>query len=248
MCHDYDYLGSRRDGGFAEYVVAPRRNLLPVPEGVSLEWAAMTEPVSVALHALRRAGGCSVGETVAVFGAGPIGLMTAQWARAMGASQVILFDLVPEKLELAQKLGFALAFNSKIEDAVQKVNELTQGQGADVCIEAAGCPPTTLQALAAARRGGRVVLLGNPSSDVTLPQALISQIMRREIQILGTWNSEYSHTGNHNDWSDALAAMAERRIDLEPLISHRVGIPDAFETLQKMRDGTGFFSKVLVRP
>ena len=87
QCFDYDYLGSRSNGGFAEYVVAPRRNLLRVPEGVSLDEAAMTEPASVALHALRRGGGTRPGESVAVFGAGPIGVMVAQWARAMGAAR-----------------------------------------------------------------------------------------------------------------------------------------------------------------
>lgn len=248
QCYDYDYLGSRSDGGFAEYVVAPQANLLRVPEGVSLEEASMTEPAAVALHAVRRGGGTTIGETVAVFGAGPIGLMVAQWARALGASQVMLFDIVPEKLEMALAMGFDLSFDSREADPVAKVESLTAGQGADVCIEAAGCPPTTLQALKAAGRGGRVVLLGNPSADVTLPMGLLSQVMRREVDIFGTWNSEYSHTGNHNDWSDVLAAMAAKRIDLTPLVTHRVSLPEAFDALRMMRDRTEFFSKVLVKP
>ena len=248
QCYDYDYLGSRSDGGFAEYVVAPQANLLRVPEGVSLEEAAMTEPAAVALHAVRRGGGTTIGETVAVFGAGPIGLMVAQWVRALGASQVVLFDIVPEKLEMARSMGFGLSFDSREGDPVTKVESLTAGQGADLCIEAAGCPPTTLQALKAAGRGGRVVLLGNPSSDVNLPMGLLSQLMRREVDIFGTWNSEYSHTGNHNDWSDVLAAMAAKRIDLTPLVTHRVGLSEAFEALNMMRDRTEFFSKVMVRP
>ncbi len=105
QCDDYDYLGSRSDGAFAEYVVAPQQNLVPLPAGVSLAEAAMTEPAAVALHAIRRAGDV-VGETVVIFGAGPIGLMVGQWARIMGAAQVILFDIVPEKIEMAQDLGF----------------------------------------------------------------------------------------------------------------------------------------------
>jgi len=248
QCYDYDYLGSRSDGGFAEYVVAPQANLLRVPEGVSLEEAAMTEPAAVALHAVRRGGGCSVGETVAVFGAGPIGLMVVQWVRALGASQVVLFDIVPKKLEMARAMRFHLSFDSREEDPVAKVESLTAGQGADVCIEAAGCPPTTLQALKAVGRGGRVVLLGNPSADVKMPMGLLSQLMRREVGIFGTWNSEYSHTGNHNDWSDVLTALATKRIDLTSLVTHRVGLPEAFGALKMMRDRTEFFSKVLVEP
>jgi L-iditol 2-dehydrogenase len=248
MCQDYDYLGSRRDGAFAEYVVAPRRNLLPIPEGVTLEEAAMTEPASVALHALRRAGGCSIGETIAIFGVGPIGLMVAQWARAMGASQVLLFDIVTEKLEMARAMGFQSAFDSCSLDPAAKVTELTDGQGAEVCIEAAGCPPATRQALSSARRGGRVVLLGNPSADVTLSQGLISQLMRREVQIVGTWNSEYSCAGNHHDWGDALSAMASRQLDLLPLITHRVTLGNSIAALEMMRDRSEFFSKVLIQP
>ena len=123
QCHDYDYLGSRRDGGFAEFVAAPRRNLLRVPDGVTLEAAAMTEPASVALHAVRRGGGTTPGESVAVFGAGPIGLMAAQWARAMGASRILLFDIVEEKLALARTLGFEHAFDSRSVDPVRTIED-----------------------------------------------------------------------------------------------------------------------------
>ena len=91
QCHNYDYLGSRSDGAFAEYVVAPTENLIAVPSGVTLEEAAMTEPAAVALHAVRRANTSLAGKTVAIFGAGPIGVMTAQWARIMGANNSVAF-------------------------------------------------------------------------------------------------------------------------------------------------------------
>ncbi len=248
QCHDYDYLGSRRDGGFAECVVAPRRNLIRVPDGVSIEEAAMTEPAAVALHALKRAGGCTPGETVAVFGLGPIGLMVAQWARAMGASQVVLFDIAPPKVELARRLGFPLAFDSRERDAVETLGSLTSGEGAHVSFDAAGAPPALIAALRAARRGGRVVILGNPSGDVTLPAALISQLMRREAAVFATWNSDYSAVGNDDDWRASLDAMAAKKLDLRPLITHRVPLSDSRGVLEAMRDGRGFFEKVLIQP
>lgn len=247
QCLDYDYLGSRRDGAFAEFVVAPARNLLRVPEDVPLAVAAMTEPAAVALHALRRAGPL-LGQTVAIFGAGPIGLMTAQWARLMGASKVLIFDIVPQKLALSRELGFDFAFHSQVVDPVGQVEAETGGLGAHVCIEAAGAPPTTLHALAAARRGGRVVLLGNPSADVTLPAALISQILRRELAVFGTWNSDFSVTGNDDDWRTVLNALAAGALDLEALITHRLPLSQAFEALKMMRDQTNFYAKVLVHP
>lgn len=248
QCLDYDYLGSRRDGAFAEYVVAPRRNLLRVPDGVSLEEAAMTEPASVALHALRRAGGTSPGETVAIFGAGPIGLMVAQWARAMGASDILLFDIVPRKLELARDLGFSDVHDGREGNPLEKVHSRTSGQGAHVSVEAAGVPATLLQAAEAARRGGRVVLLGNPSADVSLSAPLISQLMRREIDVHGTWNSDFSPSGNDDDWHTTLEAMASKTIDLLPLVTHRVPLPRCLEALEMMKGGKEFFAKVLIRP
>lgn len=248
QCHDYDYLGSRSDGAFAEFIVAPKENLIPISQGVTLEEAAMTEPAAVALHALRRVQDSLVGKTVAIFGAGPIGLMAAQWARIMGASDVFLFDIVEEKLELAQQLGFEGVFNSAIEDAVTLVNAQTDGKGAHVCIESAGVPQTYLNALGSVGCGGSVVLLGNPVADVTLPATLISQLMRREVSLLGTWNSDYSIAGNDDDWRRVLQAIASGRLVLSPLITHRVPLTDITETLHMMKDKSEFYAKVLIHP
>jgi L-iditol 2-dehydrogenase len=246
QCLDYDYLGSRSDGGFGQFVVAPRRNLVRVPEGVSLAEAAMTEPAAVALHALRRACNVSAGRSVAIFGAGPVGLMVAQWARAMGAGPICLFDIISQKLDMARRMGFDLAFDSRSVDPVQTVQSATGRDGAHVCVEAAGVPPTFVQAASATMRGGRMVMLGNPSADVTMPSRVISQLMRREVTLVGTWNSDFSVAGN-DDWQTVLAGMADRTVNFEPLITHRVRLKDAFDALQMMRGGGEFFSKVLIQ-
>ena len=248
QCTDYDYLGSRSDGAFAEYVVAPLENLIPIPDAVSLEEAAMTEPAAVALHAVRRGGGTSVGEAVAIFGIGPIGLMVAQWVRALGATRVFLFDIDTDKLALAKRLGFTEVFDSREVDPVRTVEEATAGQGAHLAFDGAGVPSTLLQAFAATRRAGRVVLLGNPAADVTVPAPLLSQLMRREVGIFGTWNSEFSAFGNDDDWRTVLEAMASGRLDLKPLITHSVPLSRAIERLEAMRDRSEFYSKVLLHP
>ena len=243
----YDYLGSRSDGAFTEYVIAPTRNLIRVPENVSLEEAAMTEPAGVALHAARRAA-VRLGDTIAVFGLGPIGLMVAQWLKAMGAGQIVLFDILPQKLDIARTMGFEHAYDSRTVDVEAKINELTGGRGVHVAIEAAGVPPTMLAALKVTRRGGRVVMLGNPAADVTLPAALISQLMRREVSILGTWNSDFSVYGDDDDWRTTLAAMASGTLDLKPLITHRVPLSGGVKALEMMRDQSEFYEKVLIHP
>ncbi len=243
----YDYLGSRSDGAFSEYVIAPERNLIRVPDNVSLEEAAMTEPAAVALHAVRRAK-VRLGDSVAVFGLGPIGLMVAQWLKASGAGPILLFDIQPEKLEIARKLGFEYAYDSREVNVNEVVSERTHGHGVHVAIEAAGVPPTMLAAMQAARRAGRVILLGNPAADVTLPVALISQAMRREIDILGVWNSDFSVYSDDDDWRTVLAAMASGILNLKPLITHRVPLMEGIAALEMMHAQSEFFTKVLIHP
>jgi L-iditol 2-dehydrogenase len=248
QCKCYNYLGSRSDGAFAEYVVAPVRNLIRVPDNVSLEEAAVTECAAVALHALRRAGNCSVGECVTVFWAGPIGLMVAQWAKAMGVCRLVLFDVVNQKLELARSLGLAHVYHAKECDSVDVVDELTGGFGAHVAVDAAGVPHSIRNAIQTAGRNGRVVLLGNPADGVTLPRSLISQMMRREVNIMGTWNSEYRVVGREDDWHTTLSAMSTARIDVKPLISHKVALRNAFDALKLIRDRKETYCKVLTYP
>jgi len=233
QCEDYDYYGSRRDGAFAEFVVVPPRNLVPVPAEVRLEEAAMTEPAAVARHALRRVGERLDGRSVLILGAGPIGLMAAQWARAMGADLVTLSDPIARKLDLAREMGFATG---------------APADGADIAVDAAGAPPALLAAMRAARRGGAVVLLGNPAGDLALPAALWSQLMRREVALYGTWNSDYGLEGDRDDWRAALDAMAAGRLCLRPLISHTVPLAGGIEALRMMRAGQEFYSKVLIQP
>ncbi len=245
-CQDYGYLGSRSDGGFATYVVAPRRNLLPLPAGVSIEEGAMTEPAAVALHALRRGGGCAPGETVVVFGAGPVGLLVAQWARASGAAQVLIFDLQPQALDLARTLDFTLVFAANVDDPLSTVMRLTDGRLADITVEAAGAAATLTAAITCAGNGGRVILLGNPNGDVTLTCALISTVMRRELSLVGTWNSSFSATGNHDDWRSVLAAVAAGTIQLKPLITHRFPLAGTVEALVLLRDRHEYAAKVLI--
>ena len=243
----YDYLGSRSDGAFSEYVVAPQRNLLRVPDNVSLEEASMTEPAAVALHAVRRSQ-ARLGDSVAVFGLGPIGLMVAQWLRALGAAPIVLFDIQPEKLAIAKQLGFEHAYDSRHDLPLEVVNRITGDRGVHVAIEAAGVPPTMRSALEVTRRSGRVVLLGNPAADVTLPTALISQLMRREVDVCGVWNSDFSVYGDDDDWRTVLAAMASGTLNLKPLITHRVPLSHGIEALEMMRTQSEFFNKVLLHP
>ena len=245
QCSSYDYLGSRSDGAFAETVCAPAANLLAAPENVTLEEAALTEPAAVARHAVARARPAG-GETVVVFGAGPIGVMVAQWARIYDAGRVFLVDINSEKLDAARAIEQVEVIDAAGEEPVQKIRELTGGEGVDIAIEAAGVGATMLGALEGVGNFGRVVLLGNPSEDVTLPEKLISSLLRREVTITGAWNSSMS--SKDNDWRAALDAMSEGRLRVKELITHRYALGDTPEALAMMRDRAEFYNKVLIIP
>lgn len=157
----YDYLGSRSDGGFAEYVAVPVRNLIEIPDGISIEAAAMLEPASVGIHALRRVYEEGMNSAV-IFGPGTIGLLIAQWLRALGIEKIILVGTGEGQKKLAGKLGFSEFYNGKEVDVVQAILERTAGEGVDLAIECAGYSDVLEECLDVVKRGGKVLTVGNP--------------------------------------------------------------------------------------
>ena len=243
LCDGYSYLGSRGDGGFAEYAAAPVENLVPVPAGVSLEAAALTEPAAVARHALRR-GGEVAGEAVWVIGAGPIGLLLVQWARQMGAGRVLVSDIDEGKLALAARWG---AEAVPAGPGAAWVREQTGG-GAGLVVEAVGHPETVAEALCGAAKRARVVLMGNPAGEMRLAQEAYWEILRRELTLVGTWNScGRELPGQEHDWRAALAAMAGGELEVEPLISHRFSLAELPAGLARLRGGERYI-KALALP
>lgn len=243
QCEDYNYFGSRCDGGFAEYIAVPVWNLVLVPDSISYEEAAMAEPAAVAIHALRQAG-IEIGDNVAVFGAGPIGLMLAQWSYAWGASKVMLIDIDETKINFARSLGFKYVWNSKDCSASEWIMQITDGRGADVAIEGAGVAATLEQCLNSAREFGKVVAMGNPVGSMNISQKSYWELLRKQLKILGTWNSSYVDLPK-NDWKLAIDAMEQRKIDVKPFITHKLSLEDCQKALAMMRDRTEFFNKVM---
>jgi L-iditol 2-dehydrogenase len=243
QCEDYDYYGSRCDGAFAEYIAVKKWNLITVPDSVSFEEAAMTEPCAVALHALGRFG-VKHGDTVCVFGAGPIGLLAGQAAlRWSGAKRIILFDVDKNKLDFAKDSGFEYAADPAETDPSEYVRSLTGGKGAGLCIEAAGVPASAEAALKAAKRSGNVVFMGNPSGDMKFSQKAYWEILRKQLTIKGTWNSSYE--GGAGDWTLALDLIKDGVFDLKPLITHRFAFAESAEAFRVAADPGTFNVKVM---
>ena len=240
QCAHYNYYGSRCDGGFAEYLAVKAWNLVEVPDAVSFEEAAMCEPAAVAIHALSQAG-VGFGGTVAIFGAGTIGLMLAKVASVWGASVVMLIDIDEQKLDFARSLGFAHCFNSRETDAVSAIKEATGGRGADIAVEGTGAGAALENCLRAAAVFGTVLLLGNPLADMKVEQTAYWEILRKQLTLKGTWNSSFN--GLRNDWEKALNCMPA--LDLSRLITHRYALSRCSEAFQAMRDPQEFTVKVM---
>lgn len=243
LCKSYDYLGSRSDGAFAEYVRVPVWNLVPIPDSLSFEAAAMSEPCAVALHALRRAQ-IEIGDTVVIFGPGTIGMLIAQWARAWGA-KVLLVGTDLNNWDFIESLGFHDYCNSSHEDCIEWVKKMTNGIGADIAIEAVGIATTACNCLETVASGGKVLFVGNPHGDYTFPQNTYWQILRKQLSIYGTWNSSYNNT-HKSDWNIVVDAMASGKIDVEKLITHKFDLETMDKGLDIMKNNTEFFAKVMV--
>lgn len=244
QCSDYNYFGSRCDGGFAEYICVPVWNLVIVPDTLSFEEAAMVEPAAVAVHALRQAG-ITVGDSVAIFGAGPIGLMLASWAKLWGAGKAILVDIDPGKIAFARSVGFEDIINSTEEDAAAGIMQLTNGRGADVAVEGAGVSATLEQCLKCTRMFGNVVAMGNPIREMTLSQKGYWELLRKQLKISGTWNTSYNGFPK-NDWALSVSYMSQGKLKVSPFITHRFPLQDCPAALKMMRDKTEFYNKVMI--
>ena len=224
QCSDYNYFGSRCDGGFAQYICVPLWNVVFADDELSFEEIAMCEPCSVALHAIEQAN-LKVGASVAVFGAGPIGILIGKIAKLKGAGTGFLIDINLKKTAFAKKMGFFTVLN----------------QSVDISIEAAGVSQALEQALLATKPNGTVVAMGNPSGDMVLSQKSYWEILRKELVIKGTWNSRYNQS--QNDWKMSLSIMKE--LNIKELISHKLSLSKCNHAFGFMKENKEFFNKVM---
>ena len=241
-CRNYNYFGSRCDGGFAEFIAVPVWNLILADPSLSFEEAAMAEPAAVSLHALSRAR-LQLGDTLAVYGAGPIGLMLAEFAKASGARKVIIADIDESKLSFARSLGYTDTVNSLDADHLADMMRLTSGKGVDIAVECSGASSALANCLQCVKPQGEVVLMGNPLSDMHLDQKFYWEVLRKQLSLHGTWNSSY--TQKKNDWQTAIDSMATGRLNVKPFITHRFELKDCNQALLLMKDKTEFYNKVM---
>lgn len=219
LCRHYSFIGSREQGSFAEYVVLPQRNAVKYDSAIPYEQAAMFEPSTVALHGLF-CNGYQGGGTVAVLGGGTIGLFTAQWAKIFGAKQVVVFDVVLSRLELAKRLGADACVNSGNDGFLEEAMSLTGGKGYDYVFETAGNTVTMQMAFELAANKARVCFIGTPHVDMTFTPKLWENLNRKEFLLTGSWMS-YSAPFPGKEWELTAHYFATGQLKFDPELIYR---------------------------
>lgn len=247
LCRHYSYLGSRADGGFAEYVAVPQENLIALPGKVSFEAAAMLEPMAVAVHAMRLAQ-VKPGQTVMVYGLGTIGLLATMFLKEAGIERVLVAGNKEQQRQFAVMLGIASEdfCDTRARQLGAWMKERTDGVGADVFFECIGKSDTIAEAIDLTAPMGIVQLVGNPYGDVKLDKAVYWKILRNQLTLKGSWNSSFIHEET-DDWHYVLHRLAEKRVEPEKLITHLLSFGELQQGLEIMRDKREEYVKIMLK-
>lgn len=223
LCPDVVFFATPPvDGVFQEYVAHEAKLCFKLPDNVSNLEGALVEPLSVGYHAARQ-GGAQPGQKAVVMGAGCIGLVSLLALKAMGVEDVYVIDIMDQRLSKAKELGASAVINSRNENALDRLNELTGGAGIDLAIEAAGHEMTTRLAIDAAKKGAVIVLVGySASGEMTLP---VSTILNKELTIKSVFRYR-------DIYPIAIKAIQEGRVDIKSIVTDTFELDD----IQKAMD------------
>ena len=241
MCKNYSYLGSRRDGGFAEYVTVPEWNLIELPAGVDFSVAAMLEPMAVAVHTIRQVWTEELDiatAKVVVMGLGTIGLFVTMFLLDMGIKNIYIIG--NKEFQKKKILELGIPEEHYIDG---KTCEKLEVQ-ADVFFECIGKKESLSMGVDVAAPMGRVCTVGNPHSDMELDRNVYWKILRNQLTLKGTWNSSFTHEDT-DDWHYVLDRLQQGKLKPEMFITHRFGLDNILEGFEIMRDKTEEYGKVM---
>jgi len=219
ICDDLKVMGFQTTGAASEFFAVDAQKVLKLPRSISLEHGAMVEPLAVGVHALGRSGGAA-GKKVLVLGAGPIGNLAAQAALGLGAASVLLTDVSDWRLELAGRCGIAHRVNSAKLDLGQALRDNFGPNKADLILECVGAQKTVEQAVALARKGTDIVVVGVFGDKPVVDMGVVQD---RELRLVGTLMYQ------EPDWRKAIALIEQGKVNLAPLVTHRYKFADYLE-------------------
>ena len=242
LCDNREVIGVsegnyRRHGAFAEYVVIPDRIMYPLPADFPFEEAAMLEAVSVAMHGVKVTP-IMGGETALVIGAGMIGLLTLQAAKAAGCARVFISDVDETRLNLARQIGADEVLHCSGAELLTEIKRLTNGRGVDVALEAVGLNQTVASAIDCTRKGGTVTLIGNVSPEVTLP---LQKVVVKQIKLQGSCASS-------GEYPEAIELIAAGKIKVKPLITAVASLEDGPRWFDRLHSREPNLMKIVLSP
>ena len=232
ICLSLQFLGcpSQVEGSLSEYLAMPAKNCIPVPDSMSFDEAVMTEPLAIAIHAVRLSG-IKGGENVAVLGSGPIGLLTMMTALEYGAKKAFATDIIPERVAFAKNMGATKSFNIKTDDVIREIKKATKGRGVDIAYECAGQQDALDQAAQVLRPGGKLMILGIPSVERISFIAIL--VRRHEIMIQNVRRQ-------NRCVEEAIRLVAKGKLNGGRLVTHHfpfIKVNEAYDVVSKYQDG-----------
>ena len=245
LCRHYSFIGSRKQGSFADYVVMPQQNAVKYNPSIPYEQAAMFEPSTVALHGVLQ-GNYRGGGNVAVVGCGTIGIFTAQWARIFGARQLVVFDVDDSRLQLAKRMGADETINTREENWRERAMELTDGAGYDHVFETAGNPVTDLMCFELAGNKSHVTFIGTPHTNLTFTPRQWENTNRKEFYLTGSWMS-YSAPFPGKEWQLTAHYFGTGELRFDPAFIYRTyPMSQAWEAFQLFDAPQNVHGKVML--
>jgi len=247
QCPNYSFIGSRTNGGLAEYLAAPVANLTVVDGAVPFRDIAFFEPSTVALHGIRHAGFTPGGDAI-VLGAGTIGLFALQWLKILGAARVAVVDVNPARLETARKLGADATFDSTGADFLSSVRSWQGGDGFGDVLETAGQNATMALAFALAAPHSRVCFIGTSHADLRFDHATFELMNRKEFTLTGSWMS-YSAPFPGEEWRLTAECVADGRLRIiDELVHGTFGLEDVMTAFALFETAGAVTGKLLFAP
>lgn len=234
-CEKLTVLGVHIDGAMSEYFSHPRHLVHKVAENIPWNLLAMVEPLTIAIHAVKRAR-VQPGEHVVINGSGPIGLLAAQYALSLGA-EPIMVDPVEERLQYARQLGVRHGINPSRTHAVEAIETITGGRMAEVVIEASGNAVAIRSSLDYVSYAGRIALVGWPKSEVPLPTALFT---KKELDVVGSRNSFHA-------FPESISLIASGKVDVAAVITRTVAFAEIPEFVADIAANPGNYLKVVAQ-
>lgn len=228
FCNDIVQLGVHINGAFAEYIKAPAGNVYKLPDEMTWEEGAYVEPLACAINGQERAN-IKLGSTVAIIGAGPMGLSHAILSKLNGASKVIITELNQARLQKARDIGVDHVIDASKQDPVKSVLELTEGRGADVVFEVVGAIPTYRQAFEMVRKGGVLVAYGAAPADAKIDVKPF-EIYSKELTIAG------SYAGTYEKWLKAINMISGKRFEPANIITKTIPLEKVVEGILEAED------------